>query len=77
MQVVLCSFCSQVSNDVHATSHHLTRLKVKFANFIAMYNKLIYRQVNFTEGEAQPVFRTAKYGKHLTPPLRLLKNVKE
>ena len=32
------SMCSQVSNNEHATSHHLTRLNVEFAYLIATYN---------------------------------------
>ena len=32
--------CGQVSNNEHATSHHLTRLNVEFAGLIAMCNMI-------------------------------------
>ena len=32
------SMCGQVSNNEHATSHHLTRLNVEFADLIATCN---------------------------------------
>ena len=34
--------CSQLSNTVHATSHHLTRLNVEFADLIATCNNQIW-----------------------------------
>ena len=36
-----CSRCSQVSNAVHMTSHHLTRMNVEFASLIATYNTIL------------------------------------
>ena len=39
------SMCGHVSNNEHATSHHLTRLNVESADLIATCNKVAKRTI--------------------------------
>ena len=43
------SMCSQVSNNEHATSHHLTRLNVEFADLIATCKKWLCCYLAFVD----------------------------
>ena len=59
------SRCSQVSNDVHVTSQHLTRLNVEFENFIAKHNILKSASTNTDACKTLPNVISASHDKSL------------